>query len=142
MSKSKTVAAWVALLGGVAGLHRFYLNGPRDVWGWLLPLPALLGAYGLWRARTIGLDDRWSWVLMPMLGMVFSAGALTSIVYGLTEQQRWNRVFNANRPPDHPLGATNWRTVAALVLALLLGATALMASIVFSIQRLFEWQLG
>ena len=142
MSKSKTVAAWVALLGGVAGLHRFYLKGSRDVWGWLLPLPALLGAYGLWRARTIGLDDRWSWVLMPMLGMVFSAGALMSIVYGLTEQQRWNRVFNADRPADHPLGATNWRTVVALVLALLLGTTALMASIVFSIQRLFEWQLG
>ena len=136
------MAAWVALLGGVAGLHRFYLRGRRDPIGWLLPWPALLGAYGLWRARTYGLDDRWSWVLMPMLGMVFSACALTSIVYGLTEQQRWNRTFNSDLPPDHPLGATNRRTVAAVILALFFGSTALMASIVFTIQRIFEWQLG
>ena len=37
---------------------------------------------------------------------------------------------------------TNWLTIAAVVLSVLLGSTALMASIVFSIQRIFEAQLG
>ena len=142
MSRSKTMATWAALLGGVAGMHRFYLKGPRDPLAWLLPLPTLLGSYGIWRAREFGLDDRWSWVLMPLLGLVLSVCALTAIIYGLTEQQRWNKKFNRGQALDDPRGATNWLTILAVVLATFLGMTALMASIVFSIQRLFEWQLG
>ena len=142
MSRSKTMAAWAALLGGVAGMHRFYLKGPRDPLAWLLPLPTLLGSYGIWRAREFGLDDRWSWVLMPLLGLVLSACTLTAIIYGLTEQQQWNKKFNRDQPLDDPRGATNWLTILAVVLAAFFGMTALMASIVFSIQRLFEWQLG
>ena len=142
MNRSKTVATWAAMLGGIAGMHRFYLNGRRDTLAWLLPLPAVLGGYGIWRAREFGLDDRWSWVLMPLLGVVFSACALNAIVYGLTDQQKWNRTFNADQPMDDPHGATNWITILAVVLSAFLGTTALMASIVFSIQRLFEWQLG
>ena len=34
----------IALIGGSLGLHRFYLHGWRDVWGWLHPLPTLLGS--------------------------------------------------------------------------------------------------
>ena len=123
-------------------MHRFYLKGPGDPLGWLLPLPTLLGSYGVWRAREFGLDDRWSWVLMPLLGLVLSACTLTAIIYGLTEQQQWNKKFNRDQPLDDPRGATNWLTILAVVLAAFLGTTALMASIVFSIQRLFEWQLG
>ena len=29
--RSKTVATWIALLGGSLGLHRFYLHGGRDL---------------------------------------------------------------------------------------------------------------
>ncbi|MBS0318723.1 MAG: TM2 domain-containing protein, partial [Proteobacteria bacterium] len=58
--KNKTVAAWLAFLGGPLGLHRFYLHGARDLLGWLLPIPTLIGLYGLWRAREFGLDDQLS----------------------------------------------------------------------------------
>ena len=136
------MATWAAMLGGIAGMHRFYLNGRRDPLAWLLPMPTLLGGYGIWRAREFGLDDRLSSVLMPFLGVVFSACALNAIVYGLTDQQRWNRTFNADQPRDDPHGATNWSTILAVVLSAFFGTTALMASIVFSIQRVFEWQLG
>ena len=33
--RSKTLASWIALIGGSLGLHRFYLHGFRDPWGWL-----------------------------------------------------------------------------------------------------------
>ena len=36
--KSKTLAAWLAFLGGPIGLHRFYLHGLGDKWGWLMPV--------------------------------------------------------------------------------------------------------
>ena len=71
--KSKTLATWIALLGGSFGLHRFYLHGLRDALGWLLPWPTLLGAYGVQRARIFGLDDALSWLLIPLLGLVLAA---------------------------------------------------------------------
>jgi TM2 domain-containing membrane protein YozV len=43
LPKNKTLAVWLALLGGVLGLHRFYLRGLGDWVGWLHPIPAALG---------------------------------------------------------------------------------------------------
>ena len=54
--KSKTAATWLAFLGGGLGLHRFYLFGLRDRIGWLLPIPTLLGLYGIRRVLQNGQD--------------------------------------------------------------------------------------
>jgi len=141
-NRNKTVATWLILVGGVFGLHRFYLRGVTDVLGWLLPVPTLLGLYGILRARNLGLDDRLSWGLIPLLGFVFAACALNAIVYGLTEQKRWNQWFNPGLPPGSALGETNWLTIGAVFLAMLTGTTALIAAIAFGMQRIFEWQAG
>lgn len=45
MRKNKTLAVWLALLGGMLGLHRFYLRGLGDWVGWLHPIPAALGLW-------------------------------------------------------------------------------------------------
>jgi len=139
--KNKTIAAWLALIGGPLGLHRFYLRGKGDVHGWLLPVPTALGLYGVERVQQNGLDDLWSWVLIPILGFTIAGCALTAIVYGLTAPQKWNARFNPSAPPDAVPGHTSWRTIGAIVLALLLGTTVLMSSIVFSFQRYFEFQI-
>lgn len=142
--KNKTIAAWLAFLGGPLGLHRFYLHGLGDVLGWLLPIPTALGLYGIERVRMYGLDDAWSWVLIPLLGFTVAGCALTAIVYGLMTAEKWNTRFNrANHgyAPDAAPGRTNWFTIGAVVLSLLIGTTVLMASIVFSLQRYFEYQI-
>ena len=84
-ARSKTVAAWLAFLGGPLGLHRFYLFGLGDTVGWLLPIPTALGFYGIERVQQLGQDDRLSWVLIPLLGFTVAACALQAILYGLTE---------------------------------------------------------
>ena len=43
--------------------------------------------------------------------------------------------------PDAPPGRTNWLTIGAVVVSLLIGTTVLMSSIVFSFQRYFEYQV-
>jgi hypothetical protein len=139
--KNKTLAAWLAFLGGPLGLHRFYLHGRLDLLGWLLPLPTALGLYGIERVRQNGLDDQWSWILIPLLGFTMAGCALTAIIYGLMSSERWNAKFNPAAPADGAVGRTNWLTICAITLALLLGTTALMSSIVFSFQRYFEYQL-
>jgi hypothetical protein len=141
MMKNKTLAAWLAFLGGPLGLHRFYLHGFGDLLGWLLPIPSALGWYGVQRVRQFGVDDHWSWVLIPLLGFTIAACALTAIVYGLMTPDKWNAHFNKTAALDDPAGRTQWLTIGAIVCALLFGTTALMASIAFSFQRYFEYQI-
>jgi hypothetical protein len=139
--KNKTLAAWLAFIGGPFGLHRFYLHGLGDTLGWLLPIPTALGLYGVERARLYGLDDGLSWALIPLLGFTIAACALTAIVYGLTTAEKWNARFNSTASADASPGQTGWITIGAVVVSLLIGSTVLMASIAFSFQRYFEHQV-
>jgi hypothetical protein len=139
--KNKTLAAWLALVGGPVGLHRFYLRGFNDLLGWLLPIPTALGMYGIGRVQQYGLDDHWSWVLIPFIGFTVAGCALMAIIYGLMPIEKWNARFNPGSPQDNRSGGTNWFTIAAVVLALLVGTGVLMASIAFSFQRYFEYQV-
>ena len=139
--KNKTLAAWLAFIGGPLGLHRFYLHGMGDLLGWLLPIPTAFGLYGIQRVEQLGQDDLWSWVLIPMLGFTVAGCALTAIVFGLMTREKWNARYNPTLPEDAVPGATSWFTIAAVALALLVGTTVLMASIAFSFQRYFEYQI-
>lgn len=140
--KNKTIAAWLAFLGGPFGLHRFYLRGFNDMLGWLLPIPTALGLYGIERIQQFGMDDFWSWLLIPLLGFTMAGCALTAIVYGLMSPEKWNARFNPSAALDAPPGQTNWFTIGAVAVALLIGSTVLLSSIVFSFQHYFEYQVA
>lgn len=139
--KNKTLAAWLAFLGGPLGLHRFYLYGLLDWIGWLLPIPTALGIYGIQRVQQIGQDDQLSWLLIPLLGFTIAACALTAIVYALSTPEKWNAKFNPSLELEAVPGRTNWLTIAAIVASLMIGTAILMASIAFSFQRYFEYQI-
>ncbi len=136
--RSKTLAAWLAVLFGTLGLHRLYVRGFGDVWGWLHPLPTALGLIGLHRHLTLGQDDRLSWVLLPLLGLSISAAMLTAIIWALTPDERWDARHNPGREGT----ATGWGPVLAAIVAMLLGGGILMGTIAYSGQRFFESQLG
>ncbi len=136
--RSKTLATWLALLTGTLGGHRLYLKGFGDNLAWLHFVPTAIGLYGVQRMQTLGQDDRLAWLLIPLLGLMISQGMLVAIVWGLTPDETWEARHN----PGHPARATRWGPVLGVVLALLIGGTALMGTIAFSGQRFFEWQLG
>ena len=135
--RSKTLATWLAVIGGAFGTHRFYLHGWRDLIAWLYPLPTLLGLAGVQRMRAFGQDDRVAWVLIPLLGLALSAAMLSAIVYGLTPDDKWAVRHNPGQPPQ----ATGWAPVLGVIIALLVGSSVLMGTVAFSGQRFFEWQL-
>ncbi|MFC5498977.1 hypothetical protein ACFPOE_15620 [Caenimonas terrae] len=139
--KNKTFAAWLTLVGGPLGLHRFYLRGFGDLLGWLLPIPTAIGLYGIERVQQYGLDDPWSWALVPILGFTFAGCALMAIIYGLMTPEKWNARFNPQAAPESASGNTNWFTIAAIVLALAFGTIALMSSIVYGFQKYFDYQV-
>ena len=123
------------------GLHRFYLYGLGDLMGWLLPIPTALGVYGIERVQQLGQDDHYSWVLIPLLGFTIAGCALRAILYALMTPEVWNARFNPTAAPDAAAGRTQWSTIGAIVVALLIGTTVLMASLAFSFQRYFEYQI-
>ena len=91
------------------------------------------------RARTLGLDDVWSWVLIPFGGFALAASALVAIRYGLTDAASWNARFNPQADPQDAAGQTHGLTVLGLGASLMFGTTVLMATIAFSFQRYFEF---
>jgi hypothetical protein len=136
-SRSKTVATWLALAGGSLGLHRFYLFGVADAWAWLHALPTLAGAYGFWRLRQLGTDDRLGTELVPLLGVMLTMTMLVAIFYGLMPDERWKARFGGGAAA-RPSGGV---VIFGVCLALALGATAAMATIAFVVERYFEWQV-
>ncbi len=135
--RSKTLAAWLALLLGSLGLHRLYLRGFGDWLGWLHPLPTAVGLLGVHRQQRLGQDDMLAWLLIPLLGLMLSQAMLLAIVYALTPDERWDARHN----PGQAVTATTWGPVFAAVLALLVGGGVLMGTIAYSGQKFFEWQL-
>ena len=134
--KSKTFATWIAVIAGSLGLHRFYLHGFRDRWGWLFVWPTLVGLCGVQRMRHFGGDDHLAWALIPLLGLMLAIGMFSAIIYGLTPDERWNARFNPTGP-QHRMG---WATIIGVVLALVVGGGVLMATLAFSAPRYFEYE--
>ncbi|MEN9417452.1 MAG: hypothetical protein RI988_1072 [Pseudomonadota bacterium] len=136
--RSKTLATWLAVLGGPLGLHRLYLHGFTDTWAWLHPLPTALGVIGVSRMRTLGQDDVLAWVLIPVLGLMIAQAMLCAILYGLTPDEKWDARHN----PGLAATTTGWGPVLGVIVALLLGAGVLTGTVAFGGQKFFEWQLG
>ena len=134
--RSKAIATWLALALGSLGAHRFYLYGWRDLGAWLHPLPTLLGLAGAVRMHNLGQDDRLSWLLIPLLGLMLSIGMLAAIVLGLTSDERWA----LRHHPQAAVQATGWMPVLGAVLALLIGGAVLMGTLAFGGQMYFEYQ--
>jgi len=134
--RSKTLAAWLALLLGSLGVHRLYLYGLRDRWAWLYPWPTLLGLLGVDRVQGLGQDDRAAWLLIPLLGAMLSLAMATAIVYALTPDDKWDARHN----PGHPGRGTGWGPVLAAILGLLVGGAVLTGTIAYGGQKYFEWQ--
>ena len=125
--KNKTTTTLLATFLGALGAHRFYLKGFGDIWGWLHVAVTSVGLVGIRRITALGHDDRLAWALLPFLGISITAACLQALVIGLSKQ---DSPYSEER--------TTPLTIAAVVAALLLGATALMSSIAYALQRYFE----
>ena len=130
----KTVATWLAVLGGPLGLHRLYLKGPSDPWLWLhWPLTAL-GVLGVRRLQLLGVDDPLGTWLSPLLGLMVAVAMAQALHMALMPDARWSERHH----PGQAVQATAWGPVLGAIAALMVGATALMASVAYLGQKLFE----
>lgn len=136
--KSKTLATWLGVLGGGFGLHRFYLGGLKDVWGWLHVPATLIGLAGMQRMVAFGVDDGPATWMLPLGGLSIAAGMLAAIVCGLTSDEKWNARHNPQLAGGADAPGSGWGAVLGVIAGLLVGATVLLSAITFTLQRYYE----
>jgi TM2 domain-containing membrane protein YozV len=124
--KNKTIATLLAAVFGGLGLHRFYLYGKGDPWGWLhlacVPIAVL--------ALLLG-GNRPAMLLGSLLVLSALAGLLEALVIGLRSDGKWDTQFNAGSGRQSESG---WPLALLLVFTVGGGAIAL----IFTIARTFD----
>jgi len=123
--KNKTLATLLAVLGGLFGLHRFYLDGNGSWRAWLYPTLTVIGML----AAPI-----WIPALVLTFGVFFTS-LIEGLTFAVTPDERWDARWNAGEERRNDSG---WTVIITAVLTLGLGATLLMAVLAFSFQRWFE----
>jgi TM2 domain-containing membrane protein YozV len=126
LHKNKTFATLLAFLTGGLGLHRFYLRGLADKWGWL-HAASLLGCAAVFAAWPHA--DPY-FLLLPLIVSIL-AGFLEALVLGLMADEKWDAAFNAGSAQRTD---SRWPLAVILVTTLLFGAFGLIATI----ARLFD----
>jgi hypothetical protein len=127
--KNKTVATLLASLLGALGIHRFYLHGLPDRWGWLHVASLPLSVLG-----SVSADGApWLFTAMPLV-LSMLAGLLEALVIGLTPDDKWDARHNHDSGQQ---SHSKWPLALLLVLTTGFGATALIAVI----ARLFDLML-
>jgi TM2 domain len=126
--KNKAVATLLALLLGSVGLHRFYLHGLKDRWGWLhavsLPLSALLL-----------LSNPELPLLINTLPLVISTltASIETFVLGLMPDEKWDLRYN---PASGIKSDSGWPVALMMVVNLFCGATLLLTVLARSFDLL------
>lgn len=127
--KNKTLTTFLATVFGSIGLHRFYLYGGRDRFGWLhvLTIPLSL-------ALMAAQPDAPK--LFTGLPLVLSAliACLEALVIGLTPDEKWDARHNAASGQSSD---SHWILALILVLTVGLGALGVIALLARSFDLLF-----
>jgi hypothetical protein len=127
--KNKALTSFLASTLGSIGIHRFYLAGRRDKWGWLhmasIPLSLALSKH---------------FFNLPLLATMspfvlsFLASLLEALVLGLMADEKWDAKYN---PESGQHSDTGWPLALSLVLTTGIGAMALIAVLARSFDLLY-----
>jgi TM2 domain-containing membrane protein YozV len=127
--KSKAITSLIASVSGSIGLHRFYLAGRSDTWGWLhlisLPISILLAKlfFNLPLILTMS----------PFILSVLSA-LLEALVIGLMSDEKWDARHN---PDSGRHSESTWPLAISLVLTAGIGAMMLIAILARTFDLLY-----
>lgn len=105
--KNKTFSTFLAAVFGGLGLHRFYLYGKKDIWGWVHV------------------------ILFPL--SIFAA-FIEALVIGLTPDEKWDVLHNGSSGKKSDSG---WPLAILLVVTFGGGAIAVIAAIARTFDLLF-----
>jgi len=136
--RSKTLTAALAFLFGSIGLHRFYLYGLRDKYGWAHIVGIVMGAFGYLLLAATERGSLLGWMLALPGAVSLLAAFLSAIVYGLRPDAKWDAQFNTHTDRQSRSG---WTVIFVVIFSLLIGAFLLMTGLALTFQTYFEGQV-
>lgn len=134
MHKNKLFFCALGLFAPGTGLNVFYLKGLGNIWAWA-HLVALFGGILGW--KLLGASDMSSalgWVLATAGFITLEASWLTTIVFGLRPDEKWDAQFNSH---SNQTSNSNWLVILCVIFSLMIGAAVMMTGLAVAFEQHF-----
>jgi hypothetical protein len=134
MHKNKLLFCALGLFFPSTGFNVFYLKGLGSPWAWLQMVSLFAGILG-W--KLLGASDMSSalgWILAAAGFISLEASLLTTIVFGLRPDEKWDAQFNAN---SGQTSASGWLVILCVIASLMIGAAVMMVGLAIAFEQHF-----
>jgi hypothetical protein len=138
--RSKLVFCALSLLTPGTGLNCFYLQGIKSFWAWVQLAALVSGILGL-NLLMIGTEANFAAWLLLIFGFIsLEASWLSTIVFGLRPDEKWDAQFNANCSRNQKT-KTGWPVIITVILSLVIGVGVMMSFLAIGFEQFFIYQL-
>lgn len=122
------------------GFNCFYLQGIKSFWGWIQFASLIAGVLGVMLLRTSPESSAAAWVLMVLGFITLEASWLSTIVFGLRPDEKWDSQFNPSFLGKQKT-ESGWPVVIAVILSLVIGAGVMMSFLAIGFEQFFIYQM-
>ena len=138
--RSKLIFCALGLLIPGTGLNCFYLQGIKSFWAWVQLAALVSGILGL-SLLMIGTEAGFAAWLLLIFGFIsLEASWLSTIVFGLRPDEKWDAQFNANCSTNQTT-KTGWPVIITVILSLVIGVGVMMSFLAIGFEQFFVYQL-
>jgi hypothetical protein len=134
MHKNKLLFCALGLFFPGTGFNVFYLKGLGSPWAWLQMVSLFAGILGWMLLGASDMSSALGWILVAVGFIAIEASWLTTIVFGLRPDEKWDAQFNANSGQKN---ASGWLVVLCVIASLMIGAAILMIGLAIAFEQHF-----
>jgi hypothetical protein len=134
MHKNKLSFCALGLLFPGTGFNVFYLKGLGSPWAWLQMVSLFAGILGWKLLAASDMSSALGWILAAAGFISLEASLLTTIVFGLRPDEKWDAEFNANSGQK---SASGWLVILCVIASLMIGAAVLMIGLAIAFEQHF-----
>jgi hypothetical protein len=134
MHKNKLLFCALGLFFPGTGFNVFYLKGLGSSWAWLQMVSLFAGILGWMLLGASDMSSALGWILVAAGFIAIEASWLTTIVFGLRPDEKWDAQFNANSGQKN---ASGWLVVLCVIASLMIGAAILMIGLAIAFEQHF-----
>jgi hypothetical protein len=134
MHKNKLLFCALGFLAPGTGLNVFYLKGLLNIWVWLHMVGLFSGILGWKLLGASGMSSALGWALAAYGFISLIASWLTTIIFGLRPDEKWDAQFNSNSSHKSDSG---WLVILCVILSLMIGAAVMMVGLAIAFEQHF-----
>lgn len=138
--RSKLMFCALGLFFPGTGLNCFYLRGIKNFWAWAQFFTLISGVLGFWLLQLNTSSSGAAWFLLILGFIAIEASWLSTIVFGLRPDEKWDQQFNADTKNNEKT-ESGWPVVITIILSLILGAGVMMTFLAIGFEQFFVYQI-